>query len=597
MKSTLFSKYNRFMITLFLVLTVFIAVILFSVLSESGRSDQRSFYLSLKEDRNTKIYPFIKGDNCYLFIPSGFSISDFELCQNNQIIERDLSAYKGKEEILFSGNPVRLFEIEDLPSLFIDVTIGDIEEVNSDTDKETQARARINIYDENAERLLNGHAKIWGRGNTSWLYYDKKPYNITLDEGIEILGMSKSRKWCLLSNSTEKYPIENELVYDFAGKLDFEYTPECRYVNVYINGEYNGLYLLAERIDVEKERLDLDHHRSYLLETDLNQRLRKGMNCFISEGNNIFEVKFPETISKARLETIQNEIQHFEDALIDLNSDEWKKLIDMDSWARVYLLDELFENVDGGYHSIFFYKNEEGLYVRGPIWDYDRSFAYDTDVILCGNENKFANQISITYNYYLLQREEFRNRVLEILNEEFLPLINDGLYNAIQEREGLIYSSNIANQIRWKDEIDEGDNADEMMEYIFERSRFISDYYSNVNDFCKVQIEDLSSAYYLNNYVIRKGGKISDIDGLNPDLLKNDLFDKETGKLFDADETIDKDICLVRRLDYEETIPHTDVVFEEKEIGFLNILMVIGFIILFGFAIYLFMKRFVDGKV
>lgn len=599
MKNRLFSRYGIFTALFAIILTLIIAGTVLLCSYKAKNTSDVPFSLSLKEG-NISIYPFERDGEYYLFIPDGFSLSDFDLRKNNLQIENDFTKYDGEDKLIIKADReylVHIIEIDRVPALFINITAGDIDEVNQDKDKKTVARAQFSIYDENAVCVLNQSGKVKGRGNTSWLYYDKKPYSITLNKSESILGMNPSEKWCLISNSAEKYAVANDLVYSFAEKLDLNYVPDRRYVNVYINGKYNGLYLLAERIVSEENRWQADNRDSYLLETDMNMNPAKMDTYFITKGNNIIEVKHPNWGGASRIETIKNEVQQLEDSLLDFENDEWKEKIDMDSWARIYLLDEFFENVDGGFHSVFFYKDKNGLFVRGPVWDYDRSFADDPNVILTGNEYRSANQISVAYNYCLLQRKEFKQRVLQIFEGEFVPLIDSFLSSEIQNKEQMIHSSVIADQIRWKTSIDEDFHSDELFDYLMDRSAFLIEYYSNIDRYCKVQIEETGMAYYLRNYIVPKGGRVSDITNLNKDLITGDLYYKDTGFLFDADDVVDRDICLVRKLDYEETIPNLHPETEENSVGFLYMTTIFVFLIGFVALLVVVFKRFVDGKI
>ena len=69
--------------------------------------------------------------------------------------------------------------------------------------------------------------------------------------------MGAAKKWILLANAFDASNINNKMAYDFAAKAGCAYTPECRWVDLYLNGAYTGLYLLSERNEVDSQRVDI----------------------------------------------------------------------------------------------------------------------------------------------------------------------------------------------------------------------------------------------------------------------------------------------------------------------------------------------------
>lgn len=109
---------------------------------------------------------------------------------------------------------------------------------------------------------------IKGRGNASW-EYDKRPYNIKLDESADLLGMGKAKGWCLLANYLDTSLMRNKIIYDLAEETGIPFTMDARSLDLYINGEYKGTYLLTEKVEVDKNRLNI---------TDLEKATEKANN-------------------------------------------------------------------------------------------------------------------------------------------------------------------------------------------------------------------------------------------------------------------------------------------------------------------------------
>ena len=572
MKNRLLTKNTSLALILMIVISLVLIMMPMMLFFNNSQEKEEPAFYSIKKEWEIKISPFESENERILFLPSGFTKNDLDI---------------DKSEL----EELEIIELKEIPTVFIETKIGDIGEVDSDPEKNTSARAELTILDTSGVVVEKEMTKLSGRGNTSWLY-DKKPYNVTFDEPINVLGMGESRKWCLLANSTDYYGLSNKVVYDFASKLDFAYVPDVCFVNVFINGQYNGLYQFSEKIEVSKNRLNPDRKDLYLLETDLNIDIYKAEDFFITKGNNIIEVCYPNVVSDSLKKRINDEVQEFEDALLDLHDQRWKDLIDIDSWARIYILDELFENLDGGFYSVFFYKNNEGKYVRGPVWDYDKILYYENDQIMVGNEIRFPNEININYNYYLLQKPVFFERVREIFEKEFLPIAEEELIKNVTETADLIRTSAEADCMRWKREYK---SSEEMIRLIKNRTSFLRKYFADPDRYCKVQIED--STGYLRDYIVEKGYTIKEVADLDESLLDTVLFYRNSGERFDSEDIIEKDICLVRNTKFEQTIPVISITETRTEIGLINSVFVVLFMFCFSAIIYIIITRVLNGKV
>jgi hypothetical protein len=82
-----------------------------------------------------------------------------------------------------------------------------------------------------------------------------------------------------------------------ASRLGLVWTPECRYVDLYLNGEYSGLYLLVEKLEVADARLTLDSARGdFLCKFDLEFRRDTLRNPFLTNAGRTVELTYPETL-------------------------------------------------------------------------------------------------------------------------------------------------------------------------------------------------------------------------------------------------------------------------------------------------------------
>ena len=103
----------------------------------------------------------------------------------------------------------------------------------------------------------DGAMTIKMRGNTTTgSTYRKKPWKLKLDSKAEMFGIAKSKHWVLMANDKEKSAMRNKLAYDLANEIG-SLGMESTWVECFLNGTYQGLYLFAEQIRVAGDRVDI----------------------------------------------------------------------------------------------------------------------------------------------------------------------------------------------------------------------------------------------------------------------------------------------------------------------------------------------------
>ena len=146
--------------------------------------------------------------------------------------------YARKIAFLQSGN---------VATLYVDVSSGNMKYIRKDKKNSEPGSARL--YDGNGQLCYSGRLdSVSGRGQSTW-EEEKKSYNIRLEASADLLGMGSAENWVLLSNSKDASHIRNKMVFDLAAEAGLAYSPDSRWVDLYLNGEYAGLYLLCERYE------------------------------------------------------------------------------------------------------------------------------------------------------------------------------------------------------------------------------------------------------------------------------------------------------------------------------------------------------------
>lgn len=294
----------------------------------------------------------------------------------------------------------------------IDESKGTINDMNNDNDHDTRCYGSLNFtipdgyvseYGENG--IENGQKlemEIKGRGNSTW-FNKKKPYKIKLNKKANILGMGENKHWVLLANAYEWTYLKNKLTLDFArNALGMEYTSQCVPVDVVMNGEYLGNYLLCEQVRVGEERVkvdDLDDNEDiqnttegeditggYLINLDSTVYDKKHpYTYFVSNRNKSYGLESPDfadRVNQSQYDYIKNYVNRMEEAVYSENfinsyNERYSDLIDVDSFVNYFLTQFYVNNFDGFFNSNYLYKERNGKLYFGPVWDFDHCMFND----------------------------------------------------------------------------------------------------------------------------------------------------------------------------------------------------------------------------
>lgn len=247
-------------------------------------------------------------------------------------------------------------------------------------DRETEIPARLQIWGEKAPESEIMELTIRGRGNSSWFSMEKKSYKIEFTNKHEILGMPTNRDWALISNHADKTLMRNYLIYKIAPTVGAAYAPRCVQTELYLNGEYLGVYLLTETIKIGKNRVNIpDTEDSYIVEFD--GKYGKNEQVVFSDvikEKQPFRIHSPHSASHDVIDKLIRHIGNFEVFLKDdllSNEQQLEDWIDVDEYITHYWLQELAKNPDAGFFtSVYFSWTNGGKIVMGPIWDFDVAF-------------------------------------------------------------------------------------------------------------------------------------------------------------------------------------------------------------------------------
>ena len=463
-----------------------------------------------------------KDKNYYVFAPETydksavkvwFTASDPVMCGATELVNGSVTdVFTSGECTLTCGSQsyhVIMLDGGDVASVNINTQSGTLDNVHAD--KEYKEPGTISICDYDGTVQYNGDLDyIKGRGNSTW-NGSKKPYNIKLNKKADLFGMGKAKKWCLLANAGDGTLMRNLLAYRFAKTIGVDVTSDVIPVNLYINNNYMGAYVLTEKVEIGENRVDINDLESktekvneadletyplagdqnttaantyqyvdipnnpdditggYLLELEKIYRYPTENSGFITARRQAVVMKSPENATQAQVEYMRGYYQDYEDAVYSQSGYNSKgkyytEYIDSESIARMYIAEEFGGNFDGCSSSFYLYKDIDGKIMAGPAWDFDLSFAQTSGInglinTTCSTDkpnslyiqNCFINYDNTSYNSFLAQlfsHNDFQEVVQNVWNTVVKSIYED-FYASIDTTAQKLHSTVIMNAIRW----------------------------------------------------------------------------------------------------------------------------------------------------
>lgn len=567
------------------------------------------------EDEEEQIY--------YLFLPSGLQeknpeivisfekgiynlVIDDVFCESGDIlcpifeerndavpINMELTGLFGAS---YMNKPLKILCSENIPSLL--VTVEDAEELLSEAEydkKKYIETGQVQILDQNGNFVGEKELKQFKvRGNLTAIL-DKKPFKLSFDEPIEMFGMAPAEKWNLLANATDGSYIRNKLVLDLANSVTDAYEPDGEFVELYLNGGYQGLYLLTEAAEIDENRLDIPAEDNFLLEMELDFRQEENATYVTTERGQLFEIETEGKVSKKEEEQVQEFLNEIESALFSetgISGTPLRELIDLESWAEAWLIQEISGDHDTGIASQFAYmpSNPEDMKLHaGPVWDFDGTMG-NVNTPLFGNPQALTASIEQTRP----EGNANQNRWLSAMygNEEFRQVL-EGKYTQIFDQQlqmvldvkidgyvKTIRRSACLDALRWHEKrlswqfvlparlsiSEEGDyrkydtldeNVGMVREFLAAKRKFLYGLFAENRDYCVVEVRN--DAPFLNQdynqtvyYWVERGTAIENLPLYQEAGYEfTGYYDKEKGKLITDGSLIYEDCVLEGR--WEQT--------------------------------------------
>lgn len=591
----------------FLALSVLLLVgCLFYKETVEGSEEKKLFFVVDNNLIQEKIYCFYNQADgyYYLFLPSyadlksvKINIGKREIC----LFERDEAKiflhngedlhqmrfdqtyhfyYMSRDDSIMEEGTLVIMKSANLPALFIETGSGNMESVDADKEYKEQGGHFTLVNETGAIECRDALEHITGRGNSTW-YTDKKSYGVKLQNGADLFHMGYADKWVLLPNIQDEAYIRNKMTYDMALAAGMEGAAKSKYIDLYLNHEYHGMYQLCEKIEIGENRIpannleaknkyaneDYDYAEpfgdewekgillqttpenitgGYLLERDVKNKYSVEKSGFKTRTlEDCYTIKSPERASETQVAYIKALFEDAERAIVaedGKNPDtgrSYLEYIDLESFAQKYIIEELSRNNGGGASSSFFYKPNDEISTKifgGPVWDYDKAYGILKDYNANTKDLGYLTlRVEATQLFKeLYKHPEFQAMVRECYVSFFSGYVEELCQTKIDEYAAEIKVSAKMDEKRWQSQREAGskrlcsaDTLDERIQYIKDfiaaRKEFLDviwgqNIQGNENQICNVTF--LGEDFYRNTTLgVRKGERLEAVPNGSADSI------------------------------------------------------------------------------
>lgn len=259
--------------------------------------------------------------------------------------------------------------------------------------KEEYQRVQVSVQ-ESPTTSYKASGKAKGRGNATW-GYDKKPYKIKFNEKQGLMGFTANKDWVLLAEYCDKSLMRTAHMCGLAQTVGLPYPIHYRHVQLYLNGEYMGIYVLTDQVEKKYGRVDIEDD-GFLFEND-NYFWEEPLNFMTSLREYWYTFKYPDPEDGEIRSGDQNYtfitgfMNDFEAALYGANFKDpekgYRKYIDVHTFAKWFLVQELIANLEPNMYYVLPSRNSK-LQIA-PVWDAEWSLG------LAHREDEYAEWASL----------------------------------------------------------------------------------------------------------------------------------------------------------------------------------------------------------
>lgn len=314
---------------------------------------------------------------------------------------------------------------------------GDLHLVSSANSAEPDSWTEEIISTEN-DLNTPGTISLIGRGQDSWRFRLKKPYTLALEKAKDLLSMGKNKRWNLLANSQDQSLLKNKMFFQLSKDIGLSFTPNAESLVLYVNHRYQGVYLLTTKVSVDKNRVNLSDGDFFFHwgAIEPEQPIFVESSSWFADGEieqPYADLLYPE--KDPDIESKQQIMQQFISAIENEDGGQLSDIVDLDSMARYYWIQEVSMNYDAWSRSVYgYYKANTGKIYMGPIWDMDLTLGRNTlekqGITFMDPEGWKVREAG--WYVPLFEHPEFREKVREVYDQGG---VREALFNLVDKFE------------------------------------------------------------------------------------------------------------------------------------------------------------------
>ncbi len=495
-----------------------------------------------------------KRTGCYLLLPAAWNSDKLLVyCPGGETLYIGDTAYHSGDRVSLSPGTQTVMAMGDIqwqvtvlqsaliPSVFITTDHPDTIPLTEESfkDKTIRDTGACKIVNADGTREYNGALDyIRVRGNST-KSTPKKPYQIKLAKSAPLFGMSSDKTWVLLANYVDKTLIRSSIALDIARYSGvYAFVPGAQPVDLYINHQYYGSFLLTEKCEIDAGRLNItdlegknetlnrgeyasfgpakygyEHRKGVQLENDPDditggylvlatiwQYYEMDPSGFVTRRGQPFVVDSPKEVSEREIAYISDLFQRIEDALrkggVDKKGVRWNELLDETTFVHRYLLAEVTGDNDGNLP--YYYKDSDridGKVYCGPVWDQDNIWGANKEH---ENPERFYIKRESPYLWFpaAWSIPEFGKLVRKNYREVYLPALEillgqrtdpEGVLRSLDEYAAEIAASAAMDNIRWPITAHRGSTFTRAGDTPEENIAFLRDYITRRKNFLDLQ--------------------------------------------------------------------------------------------------------------
>lgn len=190
------------------------------------------------------------------------------------------------------------------------------------------------------------------------------------------------KSWNLVANHGDKTLMRNTVGLKISSLFDMKYTPACKSVDVMVNGEFKGNYILCDKVQEGEGRIEVTKMNKkctkepeitggYVILADFWAK-EDNKTYYESKKGVIYTINYPEEDN-----IIPEQVEYIKNAFNLAEEESYNNIInkiDIESFCKYLLIEDLCGNVEAFFSTYMTKERNDDKIYFGPVWDFDIAF-------------------------------------------------------------------------------------------------------------------------------------------------------------------------------------------------------------------------------